>query len=66
MYVYHVTIEADGKPPYPVEMKVVAGRYSAAVGRAVRDFERGKGKGKHNRQLKVIIRKLREHEVEGR
>jgi len=58
-YQFHVTIDADGKPPYPCDYKETAGKFSTAVARAVRTFEKTKGKAKRNYELKIIVRKLR-------
>ena len=54
---FQVFIETNAKPPYPVVSNQEASKFSTAVFRAVREFERGRGKAKQHGVLKIIVRK---------
>ena len=63
-YKWHVTIQADGKPPFPRDYKVTGGKPHVAVNRAMQDFERD-AKGKRNNEYTIRVRRLAKLEKEG-
>ena len=52
MRIYRVTISAD---KYPTEYTVQASGWGTAAARAVREWQRGKGKGARTEEVKVRI-----------